>query len=121
MTLVELLITYQKYISELESSRVKQVLSQFGYIDLADLLLSYHEKPEDIESSTLYQWYKEYDDLIWQTFKTEIEDKIIQAINNNLSIENCLSIITIDPLTIEFNAFEQTKSVLNQLIENNIF
>jgi len=87
----------QKFLTDLERNRVLEILNYFGYIDLCDLEKSKQEDPNDPEINMLEQWYKSYDDALWNNF---------EKFSNE------------DPLVIENTAFEKTFSIIENYLSN---
>jgi len=89
----------------LEGKRVKEVLSDYGYTSLADVMY-YAQVQNDEEAKALLNWYSNpkgsgYDDLIWDWIDNELPK--YQAVEELLSI---------DLKQIEAQIFEKTKSLL---------
>jgi len=87
----------QKFLTDLERNRVLEILNYFGYIDLCDLEKSKQEDPNDAEINMLENWYKSYDDMLWDIFE-KLQDE--------------------DPLVIENKAFKKSFSIIEQYLNN---
>jgi len=83
----------QAFLAKLEENRALSVLMSYGYWTLSDVHLSAQEDPDDPEPQKILDWYKAYDDVLWNTFE---EDP------------------NADPVEIEKSAFDATKSILPQ-------
>jgi len=88
-----------------EIKRVKEVLSDYGYTSLADVMY-YAQVQNDEEAKALLNWYSNsegngYDDLIWNWIDNELP--------KYQSVEELLSL---DLKQIETQIFEKTKDLL---------
>jgi len=79
----------------LQKERLRRILDQYGYIDLADVQL--YASQNDTEAQALLSWYQGYDDRIWNW------------IDNTLtSLKTLDEIIQIDIKSVEEEIFNQS-------------
>jgi hypothetical protein len=89
-------------LKNLEFQRLQKVLDQYGYKDLGDVRFWADQDPSDEEPAKLLEWYKAYDDAIWE----EID---------SLSGKTFEELKDYDPLKVENHIFERTKDKLPPL------
>jgi len=99
-TLKKLFIDTMTY---LEDKRITTIASKHGYTNFADVLtplvdaLLLGQQVTDQEAKTLYQWYKIYDDLIWNW------------IDNTLTkVQSIDELVKLDLKEIEQTLFEES-------------
>ena len=91
--------THQKELKELEKQTVLKVLDSYGYIDLADVRYWNNQDPQDPEPKALLEWYKAYDDAIWEEIDS-LQNKTFEELKDY------------DLQKVEAQIFEKTKSLL---------
>jgi hypothetical protein len=96
---LEKLDNLQRNLKILEFQRVQEVLDQYGYKDLGDVQYWHSQDPDDPEPKAFLEWYKAYDDAIWE----EID---------NLQNKTFEELQSYNPVEVERRIFEQTKSKL---------
>ncbi len=90
------------YLKNLEFQRLQKVLDQYGYKDLGDVQYWHSQNPNDEEPAKLLEWYKAYDDAIWEEIDN-LQNKTFEELQNY------------DPAEVEQKIFEQTKDKLPPL------
>jgi len=88
-----------EFLKDLEVNRVQQILADYGYIDLADVRYWNSQDPDDPEPKGLLDWYKAYDDAIWEEIDA-LQKKTLEELQNY------------DPVEAEAQIFEKTKNLL---------
>ncbi len=60
----------KKQFLKLEKQRINQILDQYGYNGLGDVL--FYVSQNDSEAQALQNWYKAYDDAVWNFIENQI-------------------------------------------------
>lgn len=61
----------QNQLLHLQKQRVKNIYSQYGYLNLADI--QYYASQNDQEAKALISWYQAYDDAIWDYIDNDLQ------------------------------------------------
>jgi hypothetical protein len=91
----------KRFLIDLEKQRVEKILSDYGYIDFADVQYWHQRDANDLELAGLLKCYTAYDDAIWK----EID---------NLSKRSLEELQSYDTIKAEETIFEKTKSLLSK-------
>jgi hypothetical protein len=91
-----------RFFLDIVRNRIDEVFQLYGYYGLADVAFYHSQDPNDEEPAKLLEWYKAYDDAIWE----EID---------SLSGKTFEELKDYDPLKVENQIFEGTKDKLPPL------
>jgi hypothetical protein len=94
--------TFSEELKRKEFERVAEVLESYGYKDLGDVRFWADQDPSDEEPAKLLEWYKTYDDAIWEEIGN-LQNKTFEELKDYNSVE------------VEQRIFEQTQSKLPPL------
>jgi len=88
----------EKFLIDLEKNRVNEILKEYGYLSLGDVVI-YADKG-DAEAISLLRWYKKYDDAVWQWI-----DEVLPKLTKK-------ELRSLDPMQVERGIFEKLKNEL---------